>query len=119
ERHAVLVEEAAEIEIETDRTYAANLEAIASKRIRRTAACDPFDAATPALLKNIPHDEEIFFVADINDDSQFLFELGFQAGVVIWIAASQSVNDELVQESGGREVVGRRVAGELRFAEGE
>src|SRR6267154_6622274 len=85
EGHAVFIEEAAKVEVETDRTHTANLKTIAGERIGGTATRDPFDTATPALLQNVPHDEEIFLVADIDDDRQFLFKLRFEPDVVVRI----------------------------------
>ena len=75
ERHAVFVEEAAEVEIEADGADAADAEAIAGERIGGAAARDPFDAAPAAFLQDVPHDEEVFLVADVGDDGQFLLKL--------------------------------------------
>src|SRR5439155_7997437 len=75
ECHALLVEEAAEVEIEADGADAADFQAIAGERVGRAAARDPFDAAPAALLENVPHDQKIFFVADFGNDGQLLLEL--------------------------------------------
>ena len=87
ERHAVLVEETAEVEIEADGADAADAQAIAGERIGGAAARDPFDAAPAAFLQEVPHDQEIFLVADLGDDGQFLLELRSEAGVVFRVAA--------------------------------
>src|SRR5437867_3571754 len=54
QRHALLVQKAPEIEVETNRANAADAEAIADETVRRAAARDPFNAAPPALLQEIP-----------------------------------------------------------------
>ena len=119
QRHAVLVQEAAEVEIEADGANAADVQAIAGERIGRAAARDPFDAAAAAFLQDVPHDQEIFLVADLGDDGQFLLELRSEAGVLFRVAALKPFHDEPAQESRRRGAVRGRVAGELRFAEGE
>src|SRR5438105_1099327 len=68
EGHSILIEKTAEIQIEADGANVADAEAIASQRIGRAAASDPFDAASAAFLENIPYDQEIFLVADVGDD---------------------------------------------------
>ena len=75
QRHPLLVEEAPEVETEADRTNIGNSEAITNERIRRTAARDPFNALLPAILQNVPDDQEIFLVADGRDDAQLLLDL--------------------------------------------
>ena len=70
QRHALLVQKAPEVEVEADRAHAADAEAIADQPVRRAAARDPFDAAPPAVLEEVPGDEKIFLVTDVADDAQ-------------------------------------------------
>ncbi len=79
ERHAFLIQKAAEVEAEADGADVGNAQAIANQRVRRAAACDPFDAMRAAVLQDVPHDQEVFFVADGADDAQFLFDLRVDA----------------------------------------
>ena len=78
QRHALFVEEAAEVEIETDGADAADAQAIAGERIGGAAAGDPFDAAPATFLEDVPDDEEVFLVADFSDDGELLLQLGFE-----------------------------------------
>jgi hypothetical protein len=66
-RHPLFVQKTAEIKVETNRTNAADAQAIANKAVRRAPSCDPLDAAPPAFLQKIPGDEEVFFIADFID----------------------------------------------------
>ena len=75
QRHAFLVQEAAEIKIKADRAHAADAKAIADQAVRRAAARDPVDAAAPAFLQKIPGDEKVFLVTNFVDDAQFLHDL--------------------------------------------
>src|SRR5258708_2169661 len=75
QRHPVLVQKAPEIEVKTNRTDAADAEAIADETVRSASTRDPFDAAPPALLQEIPGDEEVFLVAHFVDDAEFLRDL--------------------------------------------
>src|ERR1039458_15359 len=75
QRHALLIQEAPEVEAKADGAYIGDAEAIAHERIRRAAAGDPLDAMRAALLKDVPHHEKVFFVADGGNDAQFLFNL--------------------------------------------
>jgi hypothetical protein len=65
--HALLVEESSEIQIETDGAYAADAEAVADEAVRRAASRNPFNAAPPTLLKEVPSDEEVFLVTNFID----------------------------------------------------
>ena len=75
QRHALFVQEAPEIKIETDRANATDAEAIADQAVRRTAPRDPFDAATPAFLQHVPGDQEIILIANIGNDAEFFHHL--------------------------------------------
>src|ERR1051325_6962474 len=78
ERHAVLIEEPSEVEVEADGADVADFEAIAGERIGGAAARDPFDATPATFLEEVPDDEEIFFVTNFGDNGQLLFDLGFE-----------------------------------------
>ena len=116
ERHAVFVQEAAEVEVEADGADAADLQAVAGERIGGAAARDPVDAAAAAFLQDVPHDQEVFLVADVGDDGQLLLDLRPEPGVVTRITAPEPLHDEPAQEGRGRGTILRIVAGELRLA---
>src|ERR1051326_4820987 len=80
QRHAFLVEKAAEIQIEANGAHAADAQAVADEAVRRAAARDPVEPAPPAFLQQVPGDEKVFLVADVADDAEFLFELGLETG---------------------------------------
>ena len=63
-RHPLFVQKTADIKVETNRTNAADAEAITNKAVRRAPSCNPLDAAPPAFLQKIPGDEEVFFITD-------------------------------------------------------
>src|SRR5581483_500945 len=96
ERHAVLIEKAAKIQIEANGADAADFKAITRQRISRAAAGDPVDAAPAAFLQDIPHDQKIFLVPDLGNDGQLLFQLRFALCMVLWVTAAQPVHHELV-----------------------
>src|ERR1051326_8838521 len=75
QRHALLVQEAPEIEVEANRANAANAKAIADETVRRATARDPLNAALPTLLQEIPSDEEVLLVAHFVDDAEFFDHL--------------------------------------------
>src|SRR6185369_8301383 len=62
ERHSFLVEEAAEVQAEADRTHVRNLQAVTDQRICSAAACDPFNVTLAAGLQQLPGDEKIILV---------------------------------------------------------
>src|ERR1700691_4795854 len=75
EGHALLVQTAAEVQIEADRTDAANAQAITNETVRCAPPRDPFDTATTTFLQHVPGDEEIIFVTNIGDHTKFLHDL--------------------------------------------
>src|SRR6185437_10365012 len=75
QRHPFLIEKAAEVEAEANRAHIGDAETIADERVRRAAACDPLDAVVSAVLKDVPNNEEVFFISNRTDDAQFLFDL--------------------------------------------
>ncbi len=117
ERHAVPVKKAAKIQIETNGADVADFQAVTGERIRRAAAGDPLDPAPAALLQNIPHDQEIFFVAHLHNHRQFLFDLGLEPRVLLRITALQALPDQPPQKNRRSRPVRRRVTGKLRLAQ--
>ena len=98
QRHAFLIQKAAEVEAKADGANVGNAEAIANQRVRRAAAGDPFDAVRAAILQDVPHDEKVFLVADGADDAQFLFNLRAHGGGAFAVTSAQSVEHELVKK---------------------
>src|SRR5437667_8377595 len=98
ERHAVFVEKAAEVKIETNGAHAANLQTITGQRIGGAAAGDPFDAAPAAFLEEVPHDQKIFLVANLGDDGQLLLELRFEPSVIFRVTPLQAFHDKPAQK---------------------
>src|SRR5207247_2801963 len=128
QRHALLVQEPSKIEAEANRANAADAEAVANQAVRRAAARDPLDAALPAILEEIPGDEEIVLVAHIGDDAQLFLDLRphlrqghFRSRVrndsLARVTPSQAVAHELSKKLFRRQTVRRFERGELRFAE--
>ena len=119
ERHALSIKEAAEVEVEADRADVTDFEAITGKRIGGAAAGDPVDAPAAAFLEDVPHDEEIFFVTDLSDDGQLLFQLRSETGMVFRVAALEPFHDQAAEVGGGRGAIRGGVRRELGFAQGE
>ena len=119
QRHALFVEEAAEIKVEANRTNAADAQAIANQAVRRAPACDPVDAAPPAFLQKIPGDEEVFLVTDFIDDAKFLHHLRAELAGAGAVAFAETLEHQPPQEIAWRRTVRRREGRELRFAEGK
>ena len=72
-----------------------------------------------AILKDAPHHEKVFFVADSGDDAQLLLHLRAHGSGTLAVAPPQSVEHELVEKLARRGTVRRLERGELRFAEGQ
>src|SRR5262249_10557387 len=70
QRHAFLIQEAAEVEAETDRAHVGNAEAVANERVRRAATRDPLNAVRAAILQNVPYHQKVFLVTDGGYDAQ-------------------------------------------------
>lgn len=119
EGHAFLVEEAFEIEIETDGADAADSEAVADEAIGRAAAGDPIDAAAAAFLEEIPGDEKVILVTDFADDGEFLHDLRAMAGGAGAVAGVEALEDEGFEEGAGGGAGRNGIRGELGLAEGE
>jgi hypothetical protein len=118
QRHAFLVEEAAEIQIETNRTHATDPKAIADQAVRRAAAGDPVNVLPATLLQKIPRDQEVFLVTDVVDDAEFLHRLRLVLpgpGTVALTADLSTPTGARIHWAGTvRRLVGRK----LWFAEG-
>ena len=130
QRHAFLVQEPPKIEAEANRANATDAEAVANQAVRRAAARDPLDAAPPAILEEIPGDEEVVLVAHISDDAQLFLDL--RPHLRQWHFRSRVRNDSLARvtpsQAGAHEMskkLFRRRAvrcferGELRFPKRE
>ena len=103
QRHALLVEEAAKVEIETDRANAADAKAVADQTVCRAAARNPLNAAPPAVLKKIPGDKKVFLVAYFVNDAQFHFDLGSGVrGLGSGVTTAESFKDKPPQEPARR-----------------
>ncbi len=119
EGHAFLVEEAFEIEIETDGADAADFEAVADEAIRRAAAGDPIDAAAAAFLEEIPGDEKVILVTDLANDGEFFHDLRAMAGGAGTVAVVEALEDEGFEEGAGGGAGRNGISGELGLAERE
>ncbi len=101
--HAVAVEEAAEVKVETDGADTGDAEAVADEGIGGGAAGDPVDSQSAALLQKIPDEEEVVGVADLADDPEFLGELpqdpAVQGGVGA-VAGPGTVKNEAAEKDG-------------------
>jgi hypothetical protein len=98
ESHSLPVEETFEVEVEADGTNVGDAETVTDQGVRRRATCDPFDALHTALLQDVPHDEEVGFVANGRDDVQFLLNLWCETRSALAITATKSILDKPVQE---------------------
>src|SRR5581483_5575218 len=117
QRHALLVQESAEIQVEADGAYSADFKTVTDEAVRRAASRNPFDAAPPTLLKEVPGDEEIFLVTNLVDDAKFLRHLWVKLFGPWSVAVAQTLDYEPPQKLARRRTVGWHERGELGFAE--
>src|SRR5206468_2505898 len=114
QRHPFLVEEAAKIEVKTNRADAADAKAIADQTVGCAPACNPLDAPPPAVLEKIPGDEEILLVANPVNDAKFLHHLRADLTrprpVTLVQTLKNKASQELARTWGGREESGERRA---------
>src|SRR5882724_4531380 len=119
ESHALLIEKAPEIEVETDGTHAADSEAIAHEAVCRAAACNPLNAAASALLEKVPSDEEVVRVTDRIDDVEFLQHLRLMFLKVGTVTLAQTLKDQPAQEFTRWRTVRWNEGRKLWFAKGQ
>src|SRR5689334_13350146 len=105
ERHAVLVQKAAKIKLEADRANTADAEAVADQRVGGAAAGDPLDARAAAFLQNLPYHQKIFFVTNLGNDAEFLFNLTAKLRGPLPVTPLQTLQNQFPQKSGGRGAV--------------
>src|SRR6185369_7578802 len=116
-RHPLRVEKAFEVQIESNGADARDAQTVADEGVRRRPACDPLDSPRAAFLQNLPHHEEVSFIADRRDDIQLLDDLRREWRGPPAVAPVKTFHHETAQESARRGPVRRMKIGELRFAE--
>jgi len=118
--HPVAVEEAAEVEVESDGADAGNAEAVADEGVGGGAAGDPVDPFPAAILQKLPDEEKVVGVADLADDPKLFGKLAENPAVEggFWaVAAAGAVDHQATEKIGRGGAVGRGETGEAQSAE--